>query len=207
MYHFDIVPLSFSPMRLVCSFPFLNLIGIFVAAALGADYVFVSVDKWKNARLENQSATTEQIAALALPNAASAMFLTTVTTVVAFFSTMICPVAPILCFALFCGLLIMFNYFMNVLLLFPALCLYDIWLKNGRSRNLLINFRCCSKSVTEIDPEEGDKKEKKSLIHRILSVYYQYLHKMRYGLLVACITATVVCMVIALRVSTILYQF
>lgn len=61
-------------------FPFLNFIGVFVVFALGADDVFVAVDKWKNARLEHKSATTEDIAAIALPDAAGAMFLTTVCT-------------------------------------------------------------------------------------------------------------------------------
>lgn len=59
-------------------FPFLNFIGIFVTFALGADDAFVAVDKWKNARLDHRGATTEQIAAIALPDAAAAMFLTTV---------------------------------------------------------------------------------------------------------------------------------
>lgn len=76
------------------SFPFLNLIGVFVSTALGADDVFVAVDKWKNARLANQSASTEDVASVALPSATSAMLLTTSTTAVAFFATMICPVLP-----------------------------------------------------------------------------------------------------------------
>lgn len=59
-------------------FPFLNFIGVFVVFALGADDIFVAVDKWKNARLEMPYATTEDIAAKALPDAATAMFLTTV---------------------------------------------------------------------------------------------------------------------------------
>lgn len=173
-------------------FPFLNFIGIFVAAALGADYIFVTVDKWKNARLANQDASTEYIAAIALPDAASAMLLTTSTTAVAFFATTICPVTPILCFALFCGLLIMFNYFMNIFLLFPALCIYDIALMNG-SRNCLINFGCCSKSIFERDLEEDADKVKDSFIHRLLSSYYKFLHKFRYGVLAACLIATAVC--------------
>ncbi|KAL7542061.1 hypothetical protein ACHAWF_007089 [Thalassiosira exigua] len=78
-------------------FPFLNFIGIFVVFALGADDVFVAVDKWKNARNELPHATTEQVAALALPDAAYAMLLTSVTTSVAFFSTAISPVGPIVC--------------------------------------------------------------------------------------------------------------
>lgn len=177
-----------------------------MAAALGADDVFVAVDKWKNARLENPSFTTQDIAAIALPDAASAMLLTTSTTAVAFFATTICPVLPILCFALFCGLMIMFNYFLNIFFIFPALCLYDIWLMNG-SKNILINCGCCSKPIEEeVDNEanelEASEEEKKiSLIHRILSFYYHYMHITRYGLLAAILVATGVCIYVALKVS------
>ena len=74
-------PLSYFVYNLIARlefFPFLNFIGIFVVFALGADDVFVAVDKWKNARLEHKTASTEDIAAIALPDAAAAMFLTTV---------------------------------------------------------------------------------------------------------------------------------
>ena len=176
-----------------------------MAAALGADDVFVAVDKWKNARMENPSFTTQDIAAIALPDAAAAMLLTTSTTAVAFFATTICPVTPILCFALFCGLMIMFNYFLNILFIFPALCLYDIWLISG-NRNILINCGCCSKTAQEeVDDEANEIKvpegEKESLIHRILSFYYHYMHKARYGLLIAILIATAVCIYVALTVS------
>ena len=99
----------------------------------------MAVDKWKNARRELPYGTTEQVAALALPDAAYAMLLTTTTTAVAFFGTAICPVGPIVCFAVFCGLLITFDYFMDILLVFPALCLYDKWLIAG-SKNCLVKF-------------------------------------------------------------------
>ena len=87
-------------------FPFLNFIGVFIVFALGADDIFVAVDKWKNFRNEHPNATTEQVAAKALPDAAYAMILTTSTTSVAFFGTAICPVAPIKVFAIFSGELI-----------------------------------------------------------------------------------------------------
>ena len=170
---------------------------MFVAAALGADDIFVAVDKWKNARLDNPSGKTEDVAALALPDAASAMFLTTATTAVAFFATAICPVTPILCFAIFCGLMIMFNYFLNILLVFPSLCLYDIWLMNG-SRNFFINCGCCSGKKAD------SKDQKESFIHHILSVYYQYLHKFRYVVLVVCIVGTSICIYFAVSVSYLL---
>jgi hypothetical protein len=65
-------------------FPFLNFIGVFVSFALGADDVFVAMDKWKNARIANRRGTVEEVAAVALPDAAAAMFLTSITTAVAF---------------------------------------------------------------------------------------------------------------------------
>eukprot|EP00580_Thalassiosira_gravida_P014932 CAMPEP_0201661984 /NCGR_PEP_ID=MMETSP0494-20130426/4208_1 /ASSEMBLY_ACC=CAM_ASM_000839 /TAXON_ID=420259 /ORGANISM="Thalassiosira gravida, Strain GMp14c1" /LENGTH=1144 /DNA_ID=CAMNT_0048140245 /DNA_START=29 /DNA_END=3463 /DNA_ORIENTATION=+ len=132
-------------------FPFLNFIGIFVVFALGADDVFVAVDKWKNARHELPYGTTEQVAALALPDAAYSMLLTSMTTAVAFFGTAICPVGPIVCFAVFCGLLITFDYMMNIFLVFPALCLYDKWLLAG-SKNCCVNFDwCCGRKVEDED--------------------------------------------------------
>jgi hypothetical protein len=76
-------------------FPFLNFIGVFVVFALGADDIFVAVDKWKNARIAHPTAETAFVAAIALPDAAGAMFLTTSTTAIAFFGTAICPVAPV----------------------------------------------------------------------------------------------------------------
>lgn len=81
-------PLAFFVYSLIARlefFPFLNFIGVFVVFALGADDIFVAVDKWKNARLEHRHATTAEIATVALPDAALSMLLTSVTTAVAFF--------------------------------------------------------------------------------------------------------------------------
>jgi hypothetical protein len=121
-------PLSFFVYKIVAGldfFPFLNFIGIFVVFALGAGDIFVAIDKWRYARVHNPTASAEYIAAVAFPDAALAMWWTTITTAAAFFSTAICPVAPIKMFAIFCGLLVTFDYVMCVLLIFPALCIYD----------------------------------------------------------------------------------
>ena len=92
-------------------FPLLNLVGLFVASAIGADDIFVAVDKWNNARVASpKEATTEDIAEIALPDAAGAMLLTTITTSVAFFATCVCvslvflfraPVHCVLCIVLY----------------------------------------------------------------------------------------------------------
>jgi len=182
-------------------FPFLNFLGVFVSAALGADDLFVAVDKWKNARLANPDGTVEDIAEIALPDAAGAMLLTTSTTAVAFFATCICPVPPILCFAVFLGLMIVFNYVMNVLLVFPALCLYDTWIQRG-STNCLVVF-CSKKNKKENDGEEdveessNEKKSELSLIHRIMTSHYNLIHRFRWAVLAICVVATIVCIYFA----------
>ncbi|KAL3941660.1 MAG: hypothetical protein SGBAC_004035, partial [Bacillariaceae sp.] len=177
-------PLAFFVYTLIGGlefFPFLNFIGVFVVFALGADDIFVAVDKWKNARIENPDADTETIAAIAFPDAAGAMFLTTITTAIAFFGTAICPVAPIKLFAIFCGLLIMFDYLMCCMLVFPALCIYDTKLMANRSN--CCNSLSCGKGKREDIEEEEEEEGKLSLIHRILYGYYGILHKLRWFLL------------------------
>mmetsp|Transcript_523 Transcript_523/g.787 ORF Transcript_523/g.787 Transcript_523/m.787 type:complete len:1071 (-) Transcript_523:157-3369(-) len=185
-------------------FPFLNFIGVFVSAALGADDLFVAVDKFKNARIHNRSGSTEDIAQIALPDAAGAMLLTTSTTMVAFFATCICPVPPILCFAVYCGLMIVFNYVMNIFLVFPALCIYDRWLQGG-SNNCLVAI-CAKNNVVEDDIEDiemedpnSEKPMHLSFIHRILTGYYHLVHKFRWAVLAASIAATVACAVYAVQ--------
>lgn len=172
----------------------MNFIGVFVAFALGADNIFVATDKWKNARIEHPSATTLAIAGLALPDAAGAMFLTTITTAIAFFGTAICPVAPIKLFAIFCGLLIMFDYILCILLVFPALCIYDRRLQSGKS-NLCIACHCCK--GMEGSSDENDDEDKQSFIRRMLLKFYHILHKIRWVMFVVCLVALGVCIYFA----------
>lgn len=188
-------------------FPFLNFIGVFVAAALGADDLFVAVDKWKNARIQRPYDSVEDIAEVVFPDAAGAMLLTTSTTAVAFFATCICPVAPILAFAVFCGLMVAFNYIMNVLLVFPALCIYDNWIENGKD-NFLVS---CSRKKKDknLDDSEGferisfslQSREDMSFIHKILSYFADFLHKFRWPIFVLSIVAIGLCIYFGTQLS------
>ena len=210
-------PLAYFFYKIVAGlefFPFLNFIGVFVVFALGADDVFVAVDKWKNARLEHPKATTEHIAALALPDAAGAMLLTTSTTAVAFFATAICPVAPVKMFAIFLGLLVTFDYIMNILLVFPALCIYDI--RNLRGQTGLCASCCCcccccfgtgdhahdeEEEIRGNDQRHDEDEVKPSLIHRILSGYYWLLHKARWVVFITCFAGLVLCSVYSAKLE------
>lgn len=181
-----------------------------------------------DARLEAPSASTEDIAAKALPDAAAAMFFTTLTTAVAFFATAICPVAPIKMFAIFCGLLIVFDYIMNLLLVFPALCIYDRSIQaNGikgvncfmlcscfglfRKKELEETAETLTKDLALVDedddleatsrtlgasgcvPSPTPEEVRHSLVHRILSKFYDGLHAGRWPLFVACLAALGIC--------------
>mmetsp|Transcript_18251 Transcript_18251/g.25715 ORF Transcript_18251/g.25715 Transcript_18251/m.25715 type:complete len:1096 (-) Transcript_18251:96-3383(-) len=195
-------------------FPFLNFIGVFVVFALGADDIFVAVDKWKNARIDNKDASTEDIAAKAFPDAAGAMFLTTLTTAVAFFGTAICPVAPIKCFAVFCGLLIIFDYILCILLILPALCVYDGY---RNKPNCCMVCRCCrKKEISQKQDDGGDDEEAgdengvdenedapktESLIRRILTGLYNGLHTIRWPLFVGCVVAFILSTVFASKLE------
>ena len=162
-------------------FPFLSFVGIFVVFALGADDVFVAVDKWKNARIRFPKAKTDTIAAIVLPDAAKAMFLTTLTTSVAFFATAIGPVAPIKLFAIFCGMLVMIDYLLCILFIFPALCIYDhrkMSTKDG-TVSWYFEMNMCSRSGVESSPLASNQ-HGMSFIHRVLTRYYKFLHVHRW---------------------------
>lgn len=176
-------------------FSLLNFIGFFVSAALGADNLFVASDKWKIFRLKYPEKSTEDIASMALPEAASAMLLTTSTTSVAFFATCLSPVAPIFCFAVFCGLMVVFNYILNCTLVFPGICLYDEWLANN-STSYFVSSRTCNcmqrKSADDLNTleEDGavlveDKMTRK--MRRLMDRYYMIVHAGRWPILLACL--------------------
>jgi len=106
-------------------------------------------------------------------------------------------------FAVFNGLLITFDYFLCVFLIFPALCLYDKWLLKG-DHNRCVSCHCCHRFETHgRDALDGDgaEEESESLIRRILTKFYNALHVGRWALLVVCIGAIVTCGVFASRVE------
>lgn len=196
-------PLAHFVYTFVCGysfFPILNFIGLFVAFALGSDDVFVAVDKWKNARINNVGATTEEIAGLALPDAARAMFLTSLTTAIAFFATANCRVAPIKLFAIFVGLLVVLVYILCILLVFPALCIYD----KSRQRK----HKPCGLVVGQWECEHGNMMNPteqqgipSSLIVRFMKGYNRFVFMNRCLLLVCCFIATVLCLVASTKLK------
>ena len=96
-------------------FPFLNFIGVFVIAGIGADDCFVIYDKWQQAKCRlapGQSAL--DVAKHSYWDSAWAMFLTSLTTAAAFFSNAVIPIAPIRVFAVFMGAMVVFDYLYDI---------------------------------------------------------------------------------------------
>ena len=162
------------------------------------------VDHWKSTRRQlPPDATTEEVALVALPAAAYATFVTSITTSVAFFSSAVINITSVALFGIFCGTLIAVDYILCVLLLSPVLCLYDDWVHVKKSTHWLLTIdrrlrRSNLGAVKEIgvsdDQEEGDigsiatsssdkvesgNVSKPSLIHRVFEGYFYALHKLR----------------------------
>ena len=176
------IPLSYACYRFIFGLKFfslLNLIGFFISAALGADDLFVACDRFNEVKDRlGKNSPTELVASIAFPEAASAMFLTTATTSIAFFASCISPVAPIFTFSIFCGLMVVFNYVLNIFLVFPALCLLDKWTKDGTT-NCFLRFGPVCKNK--------DENTSHSRLKGILNRYYSIMHRLRWLLLVSCI--------------------
>ena len=125
---------------------------------MGADDIFVVVDKWKTSRQElSPDSTTEQVAVYAFPKIAFATFVTSITTAAAFFASAGIKIPVVASFVIFTGLLVTMDYVLSIVILFPAMCMYDNWLTHGcRSRWLNISF---SNPTLENEKSIGEEEE------------------------------------------------
>lgn len=114
--------------------------------------------------------------------------MTSFTTSVGFFATNASDVTGIKLFGIFCGLLIVVDYILSVLLLSPVLCLYDRMVMSG-SPSRFVTFQ--KSQVMDINPssdvQERDEKvtekvtveKNKNLRDRFLGNYIEFLYEFR----------------------------
>ena len=88
---------------------------------------------------------------------------------------------------------------MCVVLVFPALCLYDGWRMNGCCLGCCVSLHVCKKKDEEFEDE--DEESKPSLIRRILNEFYKVLHLLRWPLLAACVAGLVLSAIFATRLE------
>ena len=113
-----------------------------------------------------------------------ATLMTSITTSVAFFATNASNFGGMRVFGTFCGLLVVVDYVLSVLLLSPVLCLYDSMMMSG-SPSLFVSTlvkRKESRSDTIQVQEAGDEataKRHRNIRDRILGIYIDFLYSFR----------------------------
>jgi predicted RND superfamily exporter protein len=84
----------------------MHILVIFLVLGVGADDVFVFVDKWK---LTNEKLPLDMRLHETIDHALQAVFNTSFTTIIAFVATAISPIMPIAAFGIFAALAIFVN--------------------------------------------------------------------------------------------------
>lgn len=117
-----------------------HVLSVFIILGIGADDVFVFVDTWK----ASEEMTFDDLAArlsFVYKRAARAMFITSVTTVVAFMTSVFSPLLGVSTFGIFSALLVFVNY-CSVILFFPTVIItYELFWKEWRW-NCLGRLKC-----------------------------------------------------------------
>ena len=113
----------------------IQILSVFVVLGVGADDVFVFFDAFKQSAYEHTAVagTTLTRVTYAAKRASKAIFVTSLTTAVAFAATALSDVMPIAAFGALSAIMIFVLFALNVLFFPPALVIYDRWLMNQRN--------------------------------------------------------------------------
>ena len=123
---------------------FFHIIAIFIILGIGADDVFIFLDVWKNTAYNIYPSLAHRLSD-AYRRAVVSMFVTSLTTAIAFFASAFSPLLPARSFGVFAGLLVIVNY-ISVVLFFPCVVVvHHIYFKNCQwpcFRTLKSSFYC-----------------------------------------------------------------
>ena len=114
----------------------IQILSVFVVLGVGADDVFVFFDAFKQSAYEpaEVSGSTLTRVLYTARRASKAIFVTSLTTAVAFAATAMSKVMPISAFGALSAIMIFVLFAVNVLFFPPALVLYDRWVRNAARR-------------------------------------------------------------------------
>ena len=118
--------------RIVLDFRYFGLfhiIAIFIILGIGADDLFVFIDVWKNSAFNSYQSLAHRLSD-AYKRSIFSMFITSLTTVIAFFASSFSPLLPAKSFGVFAGLLVIVNY-ISVVFFFPTVVImHHIYFKD-----------------------------------------------------------------------------
>ncbi|CAG0886573.1 unnamed protein product [Darwinula stevensoni] len=95
-------------------FPFMNLLTVIIAIGVGVDNAFIYCKMWKLAKMEKNAGTLVKLVSDTLEHASLSMFVTSLTTAVAFFTSYVSQITAIKCFGVFAGMCILANFLLMV---------------------------------------------------------------------------------------------
>ena len=134
-----------------------HVLSVFIVLGIGADDVFVFMDSWKHSTHVTSLVTRlSQV----YSHAASAMFVTSFTTMVAFLSSSLSPLLAVSTFGTFSALLVAINYLSVVLFLPCVVVTHELYIKtcnsclisSGDNSTCKSCFSCLSKTKNTVQP-------------------------------------------------------
>ncbi|XP_071961979.1 protein dispatched homolog 1-like [Antedon mediterranea] len=107
-------------------FGIFHVLAIFIILGIGADDVFVLMDTWKQTKYQSYPTLAHRLSDT-YRRAASAMFVTSLTTGLAFFTNFFSPFLSISSFGIFSALVIFVNYLSVIIFLPTVVVTYHLW--------------------------------------------------------------------------------
>ena len=121
MFSFPVTLVLYRLIFRIEQFSALHILALFIVIGVAADDVFVFTDVWNAAgRLKKLKGDKEKQMAYTWRKAAKAIFITSITTAVAFMATAFSEIMPIASFGIFAAVIVPVN-FLLVILVYPPL--------------------------------------------------------------------------------------
>ncbi|KAK3093447.1 hypothetical protein FSP39_015842 [Pinctada imbricata] len=129
-------------------FGFFHILSIFIILGIGADNIFVFYDVWRLTAFSSYPSLAHRLSD-AYSKSTLSMFITSLTTSVAFFSSAISPLLATRSFGIFSGMLILYNY-ISVIIYFPTVVvMYHLHFENW-------HWPCCRHCMKPKDENMKD---------------------------------------------------
>ncbi|GIX99534.1 protein dispatched homolog 1 [Caerostris extrusa] len=108
-------------------FPFINLLTIVIIIGIGADDACIYCKIWSCAKAEKNNGTLVKLVRDTLHHACLSMFVTSVTTAVAFFGSAVSNITAVRCFSIFAGTAVLANFIFTVSWLPASVIMAEKW--------------------------------------------------------------------------------
>ncbi|XP_064622607.1 protein dispatched homolog 1-like [Lineus longissimus] len=149
-------------------FGFFHILSMFIILGIGADDIFVFMDTWKETGERDWPSVAHRLSD-AYRRSAFVMFITSLTTMVAFFASGISPLLAVNSFGIFSGILVALNYLTVISFLPTIVIMYEKHVRNWCQccSKVKCSCTCCNKSEVQplvdtngkaYEPDELDRK-------------------------------------------------